>query len=383
MTGEEKPKKKKRRLIGIAGSILSLAILTYIAIALITGRQSDLFGLFGLFSGGEPALPASEYRFDVGRRRVFADLNGSIAAAGTLGIQVFDAGGGETLRDPFRMSSPAVSAMEERAISFDVGGTAVRVFDKTNIIASVEINGAIVSASINRNGWFAVCAQEGAALKGVVNVYNSAGKDVYRVNMASGYVLSAELSPDNKSLAILNLTGDGSRITYYDLNSENVRRVFDLPGRLIVDIRYLTGDDVLAVATDSLLIVNKNTISRELYAFDGRRLGSFDVDNGLVALYLLDYGVGRRGRLVSIGGDGKLLGELETDKELVSMSLRDGRIAVLRGDGPSLYNIALKELPALEGSAPATGATRVLALDGGRALAAGDHSAVVYSIHNS
>jgi hypothetical protein len=102
MTGDEnpvKPKKKKRRLIGLVFSLLSLAILTYIAITLISGRELGLSRLLNVFSARVPVEAVDEFYFDVGRNRVFADLGGSIVAAGTLGIQVFNEGGGETLRD--------------------------------------------------------------------------------------------------------------------------------------------------------------------------------------------------------------------------------------------------------------------------------------------
>jgi len=198
MSGEEQPDKKKRRLPGkrrrlirIAGSVISLALLTFIAITLITGRQSGLLRFFGFFSDRTSAEIAGEYHFDVGRGRVFAELNGALAAAGTMGIQVLDAAGGETLRDSFRMTSPAVCASEGRAVAFDINGPAARVFSKTEIIASIDIDGSIVSASINRNGWFAVCSQEGGTSRGAVTVYNDEGRDVYRVNLATGYVLSA------------------------------------------------------------------------------------------------------------------------------------------------------------------------------------------------
>jgi len=382
MVGEEKPKNKRRRLIGIVCSLLSLTILTYIAIMFISGRQSEMFRFFGLFSSHEPVKMADEYHFDVGRNRTFADLDGSLAAAGTLGIQVLDTEGRETLRDSFRMSNPAICAQEGYAIAFDISGTAVRVFSGEEIITSIKADGAIISASINRNGWVSVCTQEGGTSKGVVTVYNAGGAAVYRVNLATGYVLSAVLTPDNKSLAILNLTDDGSRITYYSLNSKDVDRVFDLPDRLIFEICYLPGGDVLAISTDSLLIINKNNEGKELYGFADSRLGGYATGNGFIAIYLLDYGVGHSGRLVTLKEDGNILAEIETDREIVSLSSSDGYLAVLRSDGFALYNTTLDEIPVLLEPAAAAGATKVLALGNGNSLAGSDHSAVVIRIES-
>ena len=380
---DENPKNKKRgrrRLIRFACSILSLAVLTYIAVALISGRQTGLFSFFGLFSKSDPVELADEYHFDVGRGRVFADLGDSLAAAGTLGVQVLDAAGGETLRDSYRMARPAISYMNGYAVAFDIGGTSARVFSKTEIIAAIEAPGAIISASINKNGWFSVCTQGGANSPGIITAYNSKGTEVYKVYLASGYILSSELSPDNRSLAILNITAGGSRITYYNLNNEDVDRVFDLPGGLIIDFRYLANGDSLAISTESLFIVNKSNVIKELYEFSGKHLGSYAFGDGFVVLCLLDYGVGYRGRLVTIKEDGSLLGEIESDKEALSIVSGDEYIAVLRNDKLAFYDTGLGELPAPDEAAASIGATRILALGAGAILATSDNSAVVIRI---
>ena len=382
MAGDEKPKNRWRMLAGIAGSIISLAVLTYIAIALISGNGLNMSWFTGMFSKRAPVEYANEYHFDVGRDRVFTSLGDSLAAAGTLGIQVLDAGGAETLKVPFRMSVPAIYAQGSQAIAFDIGGTALRVFDDASIITSVESNSAIIAASINKNGWFCVCVQEGGGYKGAVTVYNSKGSEVYRARLVSGYVLSAVLSPDNKSLAVLNLTDEGSRITFYSLNSETPERMFDLPGGLIIDIRYMPGNSLLVVSTDSLILLDKNGTDKELFNYSGGLLGKYTTGGGLIALHILDYGVGYSGRLVALGEDGKLLGEIDTDREIVSMSACGEFLAVLRSDGLFLYDPRLDSLPPSKGSGSTAGAAYVLALEGGAVLAAGDNSAVVMRVES-
>jgi hypothetical protein len=330
-----------------------------------------------MFTKHEPVEYAGEYHFDVGRDRVFAKLGDSLAVAGTLGIQVLDAEGAETLRVPFRMSAPAITAQESRAIAFDIGGTAVRVFDDTGIVASVESSNAVIAASINKNGWFCVCAQDGGGYKGAVTVYNNKGSEVYRARLASGYVLSAVLSHDNKSLSVLNLTDEGSRVTCYSLNSETPDHMFDLPGGLIIDVTYLPGGDLLAVSTDSLLRIDKNGADRELCAYSGGILGGYTIGGGYIALYLLDYGVGFSGRLVTLKEDGKLLSEYRTDREIISMSAEGGSLAVLRSDGILFFDLQLEGEAPVSIPGPTAGTAHVLALGGGAALAAGDNSAVV------
>ena len=150
-------RKKRRRLLGWVFSLASIVIFTWIAVALISGRGPGLSELTTWLKIGVSSEPASQYQFSVGSNRVFAELGGSLAAAGTLGIQVQNASGTETLRDLFHMSTPAVDTAEDRAIAFDIGGTSIRTFTKTQVTASIETVGVIISASINKNNWFVVC----------------------------------------------------------------------------------------------------------------------------------------------------------------------------------------------------------------------------------
>jgi len=378
VTGEEKPKRKLRGFSGIAFSLVSLAILTFIAVSLITGRGPDLSWFADLFSPRAHVEPVQEFHFDVGNDRMFADLDSALAAAGTVGIQVFDIGGSETLRDSFRMSVPAISSSNGRAIAYDIGGTAVRVFGGTQLFASVEAAGTVVSASINRNGWFCVNTQESGSQRGVATVYNDSAGAVYRVNLASGYILSSVLSSDNKSLAVLNLTDSGSRITLYNgLNKPDPDSAFELTGGLILDMRYLSGGDLLVVSTDSLIMIDRNGTSRTLFEYFDKRLGGYALDENVVFLHLLDFGVGYSGRLVTLDKAGNTLGEIVTDRELLSMSFGGGYLAVLQNDGVMFYNANLEDFPSSGEQIATAGASQVLALGNGSALVAGDHSAVV------
>lgn len=385
MAGDEKSTRKKRRLLGVLFSLVSLAILTYIAIVLITGRELGFPALSEIFRPRLPVEAADNFFFETGRDRVFAELDGSIASVGSLGLQIMDESGKETLRDPFRMSFPAVNLSSGKVIAFDIGGTAIRVFDKSHVIVSLEATGSVVSASINKNGWFCVCTQEEGAFRSIITAYDNKGRNVYKVSLSSGYALSADLSADNKRLVVLNLTDDGSRITFYDLDKENVAGTFDLPGELILELRYRNGK-VLAVTQNALIAAEPDGSYAELYSYAGRRLGGYILGEDFITLHLLDYGVGYRGRLVTLGVSGRLLGERDTDREIISMSCAGMNLAVLQNDGLTLLSSELNEYTPLTDSASAAGATFALALKDGAglcALAASDHSAVIFRFERS
>lgn len=377
---KRKPNKRRRKLLGMALSAFSIIILSYIAITLITGQESVFTHIADLFRPKMPVVLADDLFFDVGRHKVYANLGGSIAAAGTLGAQVLDRGGAETLRDPLRLSAPAIDAAGAWAIAFDIGGTAVRTFTESRVSASVGANGEIVSASINGNGWFAVCTQEGASYRSIVTAYDNGGGGVYRVSLATGYALRAALSPDNGRLAILSLTDNGSRLAVYGLDSEEPEFENNYPGDLILDIRYLPGGEILAVSTRSLIVIQTDGSASELFGFDGGRLGGYTLSDSVIALHLLDYGIGYSGRIITLDPGGKLLGGILTDKAVLSMSANGGYLAVLKSDGPAFYDPGMNEYMPTRDLAAAAGATQVLSLGEGAFLVAGDHLAEVFTI---
>ena len=382
MTGDGKPKKKRLRLVGAIFSLISLAVLTYVLIILISGEKLDFSRITGLFRSRTPEVSVDEFYFDVGHDRVFADLGEALAAAGSLGIQVLDKSGAETLRDSFRMSAPAISVSSGHALAYDIGGISLRVFGASKVTASIEATGDIVSAAINKNGWFCVCTQESGAFKSFVTVYDGKSREVYKVSLSSGYALSAEVSPDNKRMAVLSLTEAGGRISFYDLSRDGEAGSYELPGGLMLDMRYLSGDKVLAVTMDALITVGTDGTASQLFNYSGRRLGGYDLSDEFLTLHLLDYGVGYQGRLITLSTGGKLLGEYPTDSGIISMSSSGGYLSVLRNDGLFFFDKEFGEYPPIAESPSAAGATVVLAISGG-ALAAGDHSAVFIGYERS
>ena len=382
----EKPKKddsqtnqKTQTIIRIIITLAFLAILIFITITLISGRGLNFDWITNLFSSNEPIEPVEELFFNIGRNRAFADIENAVAAVGSLGIQVINYGGVETLRESLPMSTPVINSQGNYAIAFDIGGTEARVFNSNGIVASVSTNGPIVSASINRNRWFTIDSQEGEGFRGTTSVYNNDGNLVYRVSLSSGYILSSALSFDNSRLAILNLTDFGSRVTFYnDLSKEYDDGFFDFPNGLIFDIRFLENGDLLAVSTQSLILIDPyDAWGWEIFSFSGMRLGGYAIGEDYIALHLLDFGIGHRGKLIIIDLFGNLFGEIATERELISMSLGRDSLSVMFSDGPVLLDRSLNVIPTVYDITSASGVSQILTLSNDTTLVAGDRFALV------
>ena len=379
MSSDGIPKEEKRRFPALVLILVIIAVFTAVAIFLIISHIIGPSFLSDIFSPRLQEITAEEFSFDIGRAKMFASFDNSIAAAGTLGIKVLGTDGIETLRDSFRMNQPAIANSENYYIAFDIGGSSVRIFTGTHVISSLEANGTVVSASVNKNGWFCVVTQDGGGYRGVVTVYNHYGSDVFRAHIGSGFVLSAELSPDNKHLAILSFTETGSRITFYDnIDSEDEPTYrFDYSGGLIIDFTHLSNGEILAVSADLLFTVDSQGNRNVLYSYHDNRLGGYAYDNDFIALHLYDYGIGYQGRLVALLADGTILGEVSLEREVLSISAAGQSFVILKTDGVAFFTNELDEYSMTAESLSAAGANRILALRGDVALATSDNSAVI------
>jgi len=375
-------KKKKRRIIGLVLLLIFTAIIIFIVVSLIAGYSTGSFWFSGLFSQRVPEITVDGFNFDVGRYRVFADIGGAVAAAGTLGLQVLDANGSEKLREPFRLAQPAIASTGDNCIVYDLGGTAVRVFSSSQVISSIETDSAIVSASINKNGWFCITTQGSEGLKGAVTVHDKAGDMVYKVTLFTGFALSAHLSPDNTTLAILTLPETGSRIMLYQGIDEDKDpdHQFDFFDRLIIDIFFMPNGDILALSTDALILVENSGDREILYTFPDNRLGGYVIQDNFIALHLYDFGVGFQGRLVTLRSDGSIPGELVTNREIISLSAFGKTLVALKNDGITFYREDLSVLFSPADNTYSAGAGRVLAVREDTAVATSDNSAVVIKI---
>jgi len=372
-------KKNRRRFISLVLLLVAVVIFLFISVSLLIGYNTNAPWFSALFSQRTPDISVDSFYFNIGRSRMFANIGGSVAAVGTLGVQVFDPAGNETLREPFRLSQPAITGSGDRCIAYDIGGTAARVFTSTQVLSVLETDSAIVSASINENGWFCLVTQGSGGLKGAVSVHDNTGTVVYRVTLATGFALSAQLSPDNKTLAILTLPETGSRVMLYQGIDEDKDpdHQFDFFDRLIIDIFFIPNGDILAVSTDSLILLEDSGDRTFLYSFRDKRLGGYAKQNDGITLHLYDYGVGVGGSLVTLRADGTILGEIATDREILSLSSFEKTLVVLKNDGVTFYGDDLEVIYSTADNHSSAGAGRLLVVREDTVLAVSDNSAVI------
>lgn len=370
-------KKENRKRSKIILSAAGVAVVLFCVFSLIAIREGVGFsGAFdriaSVFTGGSGV---EEFYYDNADGSVFAELEGGVAQAGAGGLRYIHSSGEETKLGSYSMAQPVLSSNGTRAVLYDVGGKDVCVFDEEGILADLDSEIAVISASLNKKGWLVLCEQA-KGYNGAVKVYNSSGNPVYEWYSGSGYVLSAALSSDNKKLAVLTVTKEGGELVFFKLDSTEEQGRYKLPGELMLDVCFLDNDNA-AVLTDSMwLLVGTDGELQKSYDFEGKFLNRFSMDgNGFTTIVLSDYQVGSSMEVLTISKKGEVTGKLETEREITGLSVRGKYIAVLFSDGLGIYDNKMNEKAVWMED---TGGTAVLAKSNGDAIVVGTYSAKVY-----
>jgi len=375
--------KKKHRFLKILLSIVFLAAVSLAAVRLVNGRGNlsiDAFKRLFNTAAGTPSV--SEFAFESGFNNVFADLDGCFAVASTVGIQVFDEAGNKAYTEIYEMTNPTITACGGIGAAYDLGGRSLKVFDGAGILGSLTTDTGIISASLNDAGHLAVCTQAGSGHKAYVYIYGAGDYKnyLYLWKSGGGYVVSAALTPDGKTLAVLTLTGDGTRIVFFSLSSGSMEEKGSctLPGKLAIKLRLLDDARVLAVCDDALVLAGADGGSQVLTDYSDKYLADFSLEgDGFTALALSDYMVGDQGRIMTLDHNGKTLGTLETQRRIVSVSARGDYLAVLYGDGFVIYDKDLEECAQQDETA---GVVRTIMRSDRTALLITSHSASVFNM---
>ena len=318
------------------------------------------------------------YDYSSDRSARFAGLRGSLLIASPSQIRLIGEKGAVLYEHSVRLQSCTVIQRGELAAVCDIGGNEIYLLDSRGLVRQMTVEGQLLSATLNDKGYLAVTVND-SGYKGSVKVYDPMGAPVFDFHSADRYVMSAAVSRDGRHVLALTMGEmDGAfdnRLVTYRLNSAEPVGKVDLQGAVIYDVSAL-GTHFGAVSEEGFCILSAGGELRHTLPFDGDRLRRCHMGgDGYAALLLGHYKSGGRCRLLTVNEDGKILGQLEVEGDVVELSVAGRYVAVLFGDRLTLYDKTLRELATLT---EVSTVRQVLMRDDGSALLAALTSASLY-----
>lgn len=331
------PRKKK----SIKKRIISLALLAVViaALVLIIKNADAIFASGEMLPDDADALP---FTYETGSSQAFAVSGNGLAMVTTSTAQLFSSDGKSVAKQIHSFQTPSVCASEKGALFFDIGAKNCYLISAAGEITDIEVTGNVITASMNSSGYFTVITEK-AGYKALVTVYDAACKKLYEWHSGTGYAVMADVSPDNRSLAVLCLTSQGSEIHLFSLSSDVEKANLAYSAQMLFDLKYLESGTLCAISESGLYFVNSNGEETGNYSFEGKYLCGYTLSGSdYAAVNLSEYRTGTSSAICTVSTSGETLGEKLATKEVTSLNANGKNLLVMTAAGIYVYNRAME-----------------------------------------
>ncbi len=273
-------------------------------------------------------------------RNSYGNLNGSFVVADAGGVKLYSVNGQQVFSHSELMSSPVVKTGNELGIVYDIGGNTLLVFDKESVLKTVETDYPVIDASISGD-WITLTTEENG-YKALVTVYDRSLNARYMFYSADAYIISASAAPDGHSVTAVSMRIDDSvfvtELLTYRLDSEELYASYRLEDQTALHFEYISNNEMCVICEESVFFINEDGTSTS-YDYSSNYLGGFDISsNGNAALVLNKNSVGTRCSLVTVAKDGTLLGSIDSNVELISVSYEGDYVGALTSGQLNIYD---------------------------------------------
>lgn len=230
--------------------------------------------------------------------------------------------------------SPIIDVCGRYALVSYTGTPNALLFTGSNAIP-VTVNGKIVTACVNENGYFAlVMTEEG--YKNQIVVFDNKANVIYRWHSAENYVTSVAISPDNKSMTASTVgfanNGFTGTVLIFDFAQDKPNTGQQENDNLIMDIEYVSDKRIAVIGDQTTTYYKTNGKKIADIDYQGKKLTTFDVcdDGHTILCFAKDDSVMSNSDVYSYTSKGKQIGHYETNGRALSISSSDGHILVSR-----------------------------------------------------
>ena len=347
------------KLLGFTRELIALAVtLVLVALAALIIVNRDRLNLdmvkrwvaYGTLDRDESGRTEE---FEVSGDGVCAALGENLVVCTGHELQVFNRSGGTAVRETVSMNAPIIHSEEDYAVVYDVGGQSLYVLRNAEIVFTYNSQPScqILSARVNSAGYLALVEQT-AGHKATVTVYDEKYNPCIGINESTNFVSDAVLSPDSKTVAVLEFYHDGdefgSDLVLYNTKDATKRTTSRLGEDMVIDLRW-KGERIWAQREAGLTVLDKDgNILNTWQRSTNKYLTRYSLDGmGYAVEYLSKYRSGGAGELRIISTDGEQSVSRGLNEEVLSTSAAGRYVAVLSASSLMIFKDDLQEYASL------------------------------------
>ena len=271
-----------------------------------------------------------------------------------------------TMKHTLGYSSPVVETSDDYVLVYDRGGMQAVLTNSATAVAELSLDSAIITGSIGQDGRFVLVTDE-QGYRTAVAVYDTSGKEVFKYQSSEYYIVSADLSPDGKTLAALAFRQDGvalnSHVLFYGVSSGSLDADVTLEDTLGMALCY-SGNTAAVLCDDGLYMIDRGGEAEHTLTVASSDLISLTAHDNMLAIATRSYS-GARSDLYTIRG-GTLSGPYALSEEPSALAISAAGTAVLSASGVTVYDTSFT--PQWRNT-EAVGARRVLMTNDGTVCA--------------
>ena len=294
------------------------------------------------------------YNHGGGDQMNFAYLRNGLLMASASGAHYYSFDGEQYNEQVVSLSSPVLTWSNNAGVVYDAGGRDLYLYSGVEQSFSLRLDpGAdLLSARVNRQGWLTVTAQQGG-YKGSVTVYDGNHAPKMEI-MSNTFVMDAALSPDSRTVAVVNIGQDGgvfqSTLLLYSLNSKTPSTQVSLGNITVLDLE-VEHNRVWAVGEDRIVCVDLSKdepVLAQYYYGTGFLKGCSLNGDGFALLMLGQYQAGSADQMLVIAPDGTAQATLDLSAQVLDFDAAGNYCSLLTADALTIYHTDLEEYARLE-----------------------------------
>ncbi len=255
---------------------------------------------------------------------------------------------GKTLWEyPTKINNPILKKSGSSLIIADIGGKELYAVNGSYIDWEKEFSENIINVDVNSNGYVTVI-KEAKGLKATLTLFDNSGNEIFTKGFSGIYILSAKVSPDNRTIAVncVNTSGVSviSSIEFLDIFGETKAGAVSDVNQVYSAIYFIDRNHVLASGdtgaacykTDGSLIWGNNFGGRKVYSANilegGYTAVAASGDNTLGSL------LKKRPEVIILNSKGEVFAKHNIEKEILNINAYSDIIAVNSGRMVSFVN---------------------------------------------
>lgn len=320
-------------MLAVTLNVLELFKGSSIAAAVIIGQDENSPQEFPIVIKNQQTLGVSTF-------------SGNIAVLGKSTVLTYGENGSRLNSYIHGYTKPVMKESAKRILTYDRGGTKLRIDTANKAIAEIQLPFSIITANISSNGSVVVVTSHDRYACEVRVYDNSLAHLLYRY-YATEQFSSVAFSNNEQEIAAISIDAiDGllaCNLYRLDITQEIDAAVMTIPDMLPLDVSYTTDHSIKILGNDKLITINTQSGEYQGHPYKGQLEGfTNSEDNGTVFITknkFNDYVT-----LTSLEADGVTAVVHNLEETIIDVATDNEYIALLTKTEIIVFDKALKEL---------------------------------------